>query len=77
MIQERHFQVVNLDATIFAQAPKMAPHRSAMQKTMAAALDCAAHQVNIKATSTEGLGNIGRGEGMAAMCVVLIENLKT
>jgi 2-C-methyl-D-erythritol 2,4-cyclodiphosphate synthase len=77
MIQERHFQVVNLDATIFAQAPKMAPHRSAMQKTMAAALDCAADQVNIKATSTEGLGNIGRGEGMAAMCVVLIENLKT
>jgi len=73
MIQDRQFKLVNLDATLFAQAPKLAPYRCAMQKTLAAALDCPESRVNIKATTTEGLGNIGRGDGMAAMCVVLID----
>ncbi len=75
MIKAREYKVVNLDATVFAQAPKLAPHCCAMQKVMADALGCLEGQINIKATTTEGLGNIGRGEGMAAMCIVLIEKL--
>jgi 2-C-methyl-D-erythritol 2,4-cyclodiphosphate synthase len=73
MIRDKHFKIVNLDATLFAQAPRIAPYRDDMRKAMAAALDCATEQINIKATTTEELGNIGKGEGMAAMCIALIE----
>ncbi len=75
MLQARHYELINLDATVFAQAPKLAPHRAAMQQAMARALDCREAQVNIKATTTEGLGPIGREEGMAAMCIVLIRKV--
>ncbi len=74
MLQEKGFALVNLDATLVAQAPRIAPYRKAMQDKMAAALDCAADQINIKATTTEGLGMVGAGQGMAAMCAVLIES---
>jgi 2-C-methyl-D-erythritol 2,4-cyclodiphosphate synthase len=73
MIDDRRWKVVNLDTTVFAQAPKLAPYREAMVKTMAEAVQCPGELINIKATTTEGLGTIGRGEGMAAMCVVLLE----
>jgi 2-C-methyl-D-erythritol 2,4-cyclodiphosphate synthase len=72
-VQAKGFVLVNLDATIMAQAPKIAPFREAMKANMAAALDCETDQINIKATTTEGLGIIGKGQGMAAMCAVLIE----
>lgn len=73
MVEGKGYALVNMDATIFAQAPKLAPYRQAMAQSMAkamhhAAIDC----INIKATTTEGLGFIGAGDGMAAMCVVLI-----
>lgn len=72
MIRERGYLLVNMDATIFAQAPKLAPFHAAMAKTMAAAMQTDAGRINIKATTTEGLGYVGNGEGMAAMCTVLI-----
>lgn len=73
MVAERRFRLGNLDATIFAQAPKMAPHAPAMAANIARVLEASPDQVNIKATTTERLGAIGRGEGIAAMCVVLLE----
>lgn len=62
----------NVDATIIAQAPRMAPHIAAMRANIAADLDLAAETVNVKATTTERLGFTGRGEGIAAEAVCLI-----
>ena len=64
--------LVNLDATVFAQAPKLSPHKQAMARRMADAMGVAPERLNIKATTTEGLGVIGNGAGIAAMCVVLL-----
>lgn len=66
------FRVVNVDATIIAQQPKMAPHIPAMAANIAADLGVAAHCVNVKAKTTEKLGFTGRGEGIAAEAVALI-----
>ncbi len=66
------WKVGNVDATIIAQAPKMAPHISAMVTHIAADLGVEAGQVNVKATTTEKLGFTGRGEGIAAEAVALI-----
>lgn len=60
------------DVTILAELPRLAPHRAAMQEAMAAALGCAPGAVSIKARTHEGMGEIGRGEAMAAYAVVLI-----
>jgi len=73
MIEEKGFSIQNVDATIFAEAPRLSPYRSLMQENIARAIEIAQNHVNIKATTTEGLGMIGRGEGIGAMCVVLIE----
>jgi len=67
------FRVVNVDATLIAQAPRLAPHFAAMIANIAADLSVASAAVNVKATTTEGLGFTGRGEGIAAMAVALIE----
>ncbi len=67
-------RVVNVDATVIAQAPRMAPHFPAMTANIAADLSVAPSAVNLKATTTEGLGFTGRGEGIAAMAVALIES---
>jgi 2-C-methyl-D-erythritol 2,4-cyclodiphosphate synthase len=75
MLHERGFGLVNMDAVIIAQAPKLTPYRRRMTDTMALALGVRADCINIKATTTEGLGFIGRGEGIAAQCVVLIDTL--
>jgi 2-C-methyl-D-erythritol 2,4-cyclodiphosphate synthase len=63
----------NIDATLIAEAPKIAPHLNKMKQTIAAALQVAPHQVGIKATTNETLGFLGRQEGMAAMAVALID----
>jgi len=66
------FLVGNLDVTIMAQAPKMAPHITAMREVLAADLACEISQVNVKATTTEKLGFVGRKEGIAVEAVVLL-----
>lgn len=65
--------VVNVDATIFAQKPRLLPYVDAMANKLAECLGIEAGRINIKATTTEGLGIIGQSEAMAAMCVVLLE----
>lgn len=72
LLKERGWRVGNVDATIIAQAPKMAPHIAAMRANIAADLETSAEAVNVKATTTERLGFTGRGEGIAAEAVCLI-----
>ncbi len=73
MVREQGFTIRNIDTIIFADAPKIGPYRKNMQENLAAAVNIEPGCVNIKATTTEGLGIIGKGEGIGAMCVVLIE----
>ena len=72
LVLEAGYRIENIDATIIAQAPKMAPHMPAMVNNIAADLGLSPGQVNIKATTTERLGYVGRGEGIAAEAVVLL-----
>ena len=67
------YRLGNADITIIAQAPKMAPHTGAMCQCLSEDLDCAPAQLNIKATTTEKLGFLGREEGIAVNAVVLLE----
>ena len=69
------YAVGNVDATIIAEAPKMAPHIEAMVSNIAADLDVAADRVNVKAKTTERLGFTGRGEGIAAEAIALLHRL--
>jgi 2-C-methyl-D-erythritol 2,4-cyclodiphosphate synthase len=69
--------IVNIDATIIAQAPRMAPHIAAMISNIAETLGISPAQVNVKAKTTERLGFTGRGEGIAAQAVALIETGRT
>lgn len=71
-VVERGYRLGNLDATIIAQAPRMAPHIGAMRDTLAGDLMALPEQVNVKATTTERLGFAGREEGIAAHAVVLL-----
>jgi len=64
---------VNVDATIIAQAPKMAPHVNSMRLNIAEDLGIAANRVSVKATTTEKLGFTGRGEGIACQAICLLE----
>ena len=72
LIKAKGWQVGNVDATIVAQAPKMAPHIDAMRNLIAADLEVALDQVNVKATTTEKLGFTGREEGIAVHAVALL-----
>ena len=69
------YEIGNVDATVVAQAPKLAPHIPAMRANLAADLRCAVGDVSVKATTTEHLGFTGRGEGMATMASVLVVRL--
>ena len=72
LVQAKGYVVGNVDATIVAQAPKMAPHIDAMRNLIAADLEVALDQVNVKATTTEKLGFTGREEGIAVHAVALL-----
>lgn len=77
MVREKGYAVVNADITVFAQAPKLAPYRDRIRANVARGLEIETDRVNIKATTTEGLGPMGRGEGIGAMCAALIEKQRT
>ena len=65
-------KIVNIDATVIAQAPKIAPHEAAIKKSLSIVLQIGAERINIKATTTERMGFVGRGEGIAACAAVLL-----
>ena len=75
LLSESGYRIVNIDATIVAQAPKMAPHIPLMIARISESLGIPAGSVNVKAKTTERLGFVGREEGMAAEAVALIESL--
>ena len=73
LLKENGYHIVNLDATVLAQAPKLAPHIMKMRENIAEALDLDVDFVSVKATTGEGLGFTGAKQGIAAHCVCLIE----
>ncbi len=73
LVRGRGGRVVNVDATLIAEAPRIAPHVAAMRENLGAALGIEAERVSVKATTNERLGALGREEGIAAMAVVLVE----
>ena len=74
-LRQEGYTVVNIDATLIAQAPKVSPYRDAMRQNIAAALGVDVSQISVKATTEEHLGFTGTGEGMAAHAVALVEKL--
>jgi 2-C-methyl-D-erythritol 2,4-cyclodiphosphate synthase len=75
MLCNKGYQVENIDAIIFADAPKLSPYRKIMRKNIAEAIGIEIDRVSVKATTSEGLGIIGRREGVGAMCVALIDRV--
>jgi 2-C-methyl-D-erythritol 2,4-cyclodiphosphate synthase len=73
LLAEKKTRVLNIDATVIAEEPKIAPHVFAMRQKIAFAIDSSESDVSIKATTNEKLGFIGRGEGIAAMAVATVE----
>jgi 2-C-methyl-D-erythritol 2,4-cyclodiphosphate synthase len=73
LVVREGFRVGNIDLTIVAQKPRLAPYMEAMRASIAADLQVNAEQVNVKATTTEGMGFEGRGEGISALAVALVE----
>jgi 2-C-methyl-D-erythritol 2,4-cyclodiphosphate synthase len=73
-VRDAGYAIANLDATIHAEAPKMAPHIGAMIANLASDLGLPAGRINVKAKTAERLGAIGRGEGIAAEAIVLLES---
>lgn len=74
MVTSEGFAVVNVDTVVIAQKPKLAPYIPQMISKIAPVLEVEPSRVNIKATTTEGLGSLGRGEGIAAQAVALVDN---
>ncbi|MBO7296524.1 MAG: 2-C-methyl-D-erythritol 2,4-cyclodiphosphate synthase [Clostridia bacterium] len=75
LLQNNGYRIGNIDATVIAQAPKLAPHIPAMKQNLARALGCDADLINVKATTEEHLGFTGEGLGIAAHAVCLIESI--
>lgn len=76
LVRERGYRAGNVDAVIVAEEPKIAPHVERMRENIASILGCGRDDVGVKATTTEGMGFCGRGEGIAAMAVVLLESVE-
>lgn len=75
VLAENRYKIGNVDATVLAQRPKLAPHIPQMRDNLARTMEVGPEQVNVKATTEEGLGFTGSGEGMAAHAVALIEKV--
>lgn len=73
LLKKNNYNIINIDSTIIAQKPKMAPHISKMRENMAKALNISVNQINVKATTEEGLGFTGEGKGISAQSICLVE----
>ena len=73
LMSEKGYEPVNLDCTLFAQVPRISPHKTQMKKNIATTLSVLPDRVNIKATTTEKLGFVGREEGICAACTLLLK----
>jgi len=73
LLTQRNARVVNVDATVIAEAPKLTPHAPAMRQNIAAAIGINDSDISVKATTNEKLGSIGQGEGIAAIAIATIE----
>lgn len=73
LVAEQGFRVTHVDATVICETPKLGPHRDAMRRALAGAAGLELRQVSVKFTTNEGMGSIGRGEGIAAMAVATVE----
>jgi 2-C-methyl-D-erythritol 2,4-cyclodiphosphate synthase len=73
LLTRRNARIVNVDATVIAEVPRIAPHVRAMRKKIADAVDASEFSISIKATTNETLGALGRGEGIAAIAIVTVE----
>ncbi len=73
LLREKGYQIGNVDATVIAERPRLLPHLPTIRKAIAEVLEVDEGRVSVKATTHEGLGAIGRGEGIAAMAIALIE----
>ncbi len=73
MVQRAHFRLVNVDSTVIIEAPKLAPHREKIRASLAGALGLQPEYVNVKFSTGEGIGFVGRGEGVAALAIATIE----
>src|SRR5262249_49132212 len=73
LLAQKNARVLNVDATVIAEAPKLAPHAPEMRRNIAAAIGVSESNVSVKATTNEKLGPIGRGEGMAALAIATVE----
>jgi 2-C-methyl-D-erythritol 2,4-cyclodiphosphate synthase len=72
-LEEHGFAVTHLDATVICETPKLGPHRDEMRRALAATAGLSARAVNVKFTTNEGMGFVGRGEGIAALAVATVE----
>lgn len=75
LLAEKNARAMNIDATVIAEAPTLQPHIQRMRAKIAGALACDVSRINVKATTNEGLGAIGRGEGIASIATALVEDL--
>jgi len=75
LLGEQNARATNIDATVIAEAPALQPHIENMRKKIGLALGCDASRINIKATTNEGLGALGRNEGMACIATAVVEDL--
>jgi len=73
LLKSKGFKVINIDSTIMAEAPNIAPFKETMKKNIARTIEIQPDCVNVKATTLETLGMLGKGEGIAALCIALIE----
>jgi 2-C-methyl-D-erythritol 2,4-cyclodiphosphate synthase len=76
LLEGRNYQVVNVDVTVVCESPRIGPHAAAMQARLASVLRIAPDHISIKGKSNEGMGWIGRGEGIAAFAVALVDSLE-
>ena len=74
LVKEKGYKLGNVDVTVCAQAPKLAPHIEKMRENIAKAFECDIDKISVKATTTERLGFVGKGEGISSYAVCLLEN---